>query len=203
MENNKEKRGIYNVTFNNKNATPVKTDLELVEDAIIEHIAMYVRGYNRERINDNSEKKVTGKGAKHIKIHLDKMSEGEITLEELLNLGKSLREYTKIFKSPYIDNRNAKIYEWQNSKGIRFRAVIAEIGGGTNPHTHTNSSNQIISFYSDRNLKLYKGYDRMQFKNPVVENYYKNEKIVSQEKIENKAVKPNNKAKSNDFERGM
>lgn len=106
---NNEKRGIYNVTFNNKNATPIKTDLEIIEDAIIAEIAMYVRGYH----------------------------------------------------NPH--------------NGVRFRAVVAEIGGGTNLPSHTNSNEQIITFYSDRNLKQYKGYDRMKFQNPQVENYYTNQ----------------------------
>ena len=116
-----------------------------------------------------------GRGAKHIQIHLDENSEGQITIEELLNLGNSIRTYLSIFKEPFIDNRDAKIYEWQNNNGVRFRAVIAEIGGGTNLPSHTNSNEQIITFYFDRNLKQYKGYDRMKFQNPQVEKYYINQ----------------------------
>lgn len=41
-----EKRGIYNVTFNEKKATPILKDIELIQNAVIEYIAMYVRGYH-------------------------------------------------------------------------------------------------------------------------------------------------------------
>lgn len=85
---NKEKRGIYNVTLNEKNATAIKTDIEAIQEAVIEYIAMYVRGWHNERRNK-------GMGAEHIKLHLEQGSEGQITIEELLNLGNSLRKYLK------------------------------------------------------------------------------------------------------------
>ncbi|SUW87775.1 hypothetical protein [Campylobacter helveticus] len=43
-----------------------------------------------------------------LKLHLEKGSEGEINLEELLNLGNSIREYLKIFKEPFDDGRGGR-----------------------------------------------------------------------------------------------
>lgn len=171
-DTNNEKRGIYNVTFNDKKSTAIKTDLELIEEAIIQEVIMYVKGYQDMRRDK-------GMGAEHIKIHLEENSEGQITIEELLNLGNSIREYLKVFDEPFIDDKNMKIYEWENENGVRFRAVVdkprhkdtqRELGGPQLPLPPTLDA--IITFYSDRNLKQHKGYDKMQFKNPQVEQYY-------------------------------
>ncbi|PAF42177.1 hypothetical protein [Helicobacter sp. 11S03491-1] len=163
MENKKEITGIYNTTFNEKKATPIQTknDLELIEDAIIESVIMYVKGFH-------NIKRDKGFGAEHIKIHLEKNSEGFITLEELLDLGKSIREYTKLFQEPFIDSKGAKIYEWENDKRVRFRVVVDIQRGGLQLPLSL-SDNVIITFYSDRNLN-----ERMEFKNPSVSDYYKN-----------------------------
>ena len=83
---NKEKRGIYNVSFNEKNSTPINAELEAIENAIIDYVVHYVKGWHNERRDK-------GRGAEHIRLHLEKGSEGEISLEELLNLGNSIREY--------------------------------------------------------------------------------------------------------------
>ena len=120
---NKEKRGIYNVTFGDEKVAPIFKDIEAIEDAVIEYIAMYVKGYH-------NIKRDIGLGAEHIKIHLGKGAEGEITLEELLNLGNSMREYLKTFREPFIDDKGAKIYEWENTEKIRFRAVVSKITDG-------------------------------------------------------------------------
>lgn len=167
----KEQRGIYNVTFNEKKATPIKTtiqtDLEVIEEAIINEVTMYVKGYH----NPNTS---GGRGSNHIKHHLEKGSKGEISLEELLNLGNALREYLKIFQEPFIDKKGGKVFEWENDKGVRFRAIIDNIkkdrvSSGTDLPSYTHSNQQIISFYSDRNFK------RMEFKNPLVKEYYENQ----------------------------
>ena len=171
---NKEQRGIYNVSFNNKNATPILENIEVIEDAVIEYIAMYVKGYH-------SAQRDKGFGAEHIKLHLEKGSEGEISLEELLNIGNSLRTYLNTFKEPFIDDKGAKIYEWENDKGIRFRVVAATKKADTSPcdnctatHILTNQGTNaasiaptIITFYSDRNLNK-----KMDFKNPKVTQHY-------------------------------
>ncbi|MBX7491224.1 hypothetical protein [Helicobacter turcicus] len=171
----KETRGIYNVSFNAKRATPIQKDIEAVENAVITYIAMYVRGFHLKRRNK-------GKGAEHIKLHLEKGSEGEITLEELLNLGNSLRVYLKNFNEAFIDKNGAKIYEWENDDEVRFR-VITDIDEQGHTSTTFHSSNEIIiSFYSDRNLS-----QRMEFKNPKVKAYYEN--TQSQTSILNQAHK--------------
>lgn len=181
-DTNNEKRGIYNVTFNEKKSTAIKTDLELIEEAIIQEVIMYVKGYQDMRRDK-------GMGAEHIKIHLEENSEGQITIEELLNLGNSIREYLKVFDEPFIDQDGRKIYEWQDDKGVRFRLVsdtlsqkglekTIQTGGSQLPLSPSerikedrinlsNFDNTIITFYSDRNLK-----DKMQFKNLQVEQYY-------------------------------
>ncbi|MBX7491277.1 hypothetical protein [Helicobacter turcicus] len=170
-----EKRGIVNVTFNAKRATPIQKDIEAVENAVITYIAMYVRGFH-------STRKDRGLGAEHIKLHLEKGSEGETTLEELLNLGNSLRVYLKNFDEPFIDEKEAKIYEWENKEKVRFRAIADRIRGeGDNCHS-SPSNDIIITFYSDRNLS-----QRMEFKNPKVKAYYEN--TQSQTSILNQAHK--------------
>ncbi|WP_238386999.1 MULTISPECIES: hypothetical protein [unclassified Campylobacter] len=162
MEDKKELRGIYNVTFNEKKATAIKTDIELIEDAVIAELTYYVKGWHNERRDK-------GAGAEHIKLHLKKGSNGEIKVEELLNLGKSIRIYKAQFKEPYKDNETASVYEWQNDEGVRFRTVIDRIRGEGHSNTPLSpSDSQIITFYSDRNLN-----QRMEFKNPKVAEYYK------------------------------
>ena len=157
-----EKRGIYNVTLNDKNSAPILKDIELIQNAVIEYIAMYVRGYHSFR-NDR------GFGSEHIKLHLESGSEGEVNIEELLNLGNSLREYINVFEEAFIDKNGAKIYEWQNEENVRFRAVADKLRReGDNCHS-TSPNDIIISFYSDRNFN-----ERMEFKNPKVKAYYEN-----------------------------
>jgi len=146
-----EKRGIYNVTYNGKFSTPVYKDLEDVEGAV-----RYAIG------NKN-------KGAKHIEIkHLeDTTKEGYITKQELLNMGENMRKFIKEYKEPFINDRKARLYEWEDKYGVRFRLVINDIkdkNGGSGIHsaiTSTSANDDIITFYSDRNLK-----EPMKFENP-------------------------------------
>lgn len=161
-------------------------ELEAIENAIIDYVIHYVKGYH-------NIKRDIGLGAKHIKLHLEKNSDGQITLEELLNLGNSIREYLKVFKEPFIDEKEAKIYEWENDKGIRFRAITDKITGGYlekltesyqkgGPQLPLSPSTfQIITFYSDRNLN-----EPMKFKNPKVEAYYQNKTIIKNIDTKNK-----------------
>lgn len=164
----KEKRGIYNVTYNGKNATQIKQDLDNINDAI---------KYERGNI---------GKGAKHISIrHLDDENKaGFVTKEELLNLGENVRNFIKEYKEPFVNKKNARIYEWEDDKGVRFKLVVSNKNGegrglpldksqdvssitndlrpatkkGLSP---SGSLNNIITFYSDKNLK-----EPMKFENP-------------------------------------
>ncbi|BAM32645.1 hypothetical protein HW260_03135 [Helicobacter cinaedi] len=158
---NKEQQGIYDVTFGDKEMTPIFKDIEAIEDAVIEYITMYVKGFHDKRRDK-------GLGAEHIKLHLDKGSQGEITLEELVNLGYSIREYLKKFENPFLEENGAKIYEWENEEHTRFR-VITDIQRGGRQLPLSPSEHQIITFYSDRNLN-----ERMEFKNPLVKEYYDN-----------------------------
>lgn len=164
----KEKRGIYNVTYNGKNATQIKQDLDNINDAI---------KYERGNI---------GKGAKHISIrHLDDENKaGFVTKEELLNLGENVRNFIKEYKEPFVNKKNARIYEWEDDKGVRFKLVVSNKNGegrglpldksqdvssitnDLHPATKkglspSGSLNNIITFYSDRNLK-----EPMKFENP-------------------------------------
>ena len=165
---NKERRGIYNVSFNEKNSTPINAELEAIENIIIDYVVHYIKGWHNERRDK-------GRGAEHIKLHLEKGSEGEINLEELLNLGNSIREYLKIFKEPYKDSNDARVYEWENNESVRFRIVTDTnyklIKGEGHSNTPLSPSDEIIiTFYSDRNLNK-----QMEFKNPKVAKYYANE----------------------------
>lgn len=215
MENKKEITGIYNTTFNEKSATPIKTgfetDIEVIENAIIEEVAMYVRGFH-------NIKRDKGFGAEHIKLHLEKDSKGYISIEELLNLGKSIREYLKIFKESFIDvegNKQAKIYEWENNKGVRFRAVVDKIRRESDncrsisfddikreglPKTPLSpSDNVIISFYSDTQAQSLDG--RL-----VQKNISSTEKIIPQnpkpQELKN-TLKPQIKPKYKEEEDGI
>ena len=152
----KEQKGIYNVAYNGKNAVLIQKDLRAVDEAL-----KLTQGYHLE----HSQK---GKGAKHIKIeHLqDSTKEGYVTDLELVNLGKDLRTFLKDYE-PFVEKQKsgqeARIYEWENKEGVRFRLVSKIQGGGTTADSHLESAEEIITFYSDRNLK-----DKMEFKNPIL-----------------------------------
>ncbi len=138
----REKRGIYNVTYNDKTATLVRQDLQKIDDALI--------------LEKGSNKKG---GAVHIKKHLDPGAKGAITQDEFLSVGKNIREYLQKYKEPFIDESGGRIYEWADGNGVKFRVVVYEKADGISA-SHPNS---IISFYSNRNLKK-----PMEFRNPQV-----------------------------------
>ena len=152
----KEQKGLYNVAYNGKNAVLIKKDLEAVDEAL-----KLMQGYHLQ----HSQK---GKGAKHIKIkHLtDPSKEGYVTDLEFVSLGKSIREFLKDYE-PFIEKQKsgqeARIYEWENKEGVRFRLISKIQGGGTTANSHLVSAEEIITFYSDRNLK-----EAMDFKNPAL-----------------------------------
>nr|WP_306809779.1 hypothetical protein [Campylobacter upsaliensis] len=149
-------------------------------------VIMYIKGYHNIRRD-------IGLGANHIKLHLEENSEGEINASELLNLGNSIREYLKMFKEPFIDEKGAKIYEWENDENVRFRVVVDKIPqghleqlgeeyqrGGSQPPL-SPSDEIIITFYSDRNLN-----EKMEFKNPKVKEFYENKEKSKNSKITSK-----------------
>ncbi|MCR2120251.1 hypothetical protein, partial [Campylobacter upsaliensis] len=139
----KEQKGLYNVVYNGKNASLIKQDLASVENAIALMQGTRYKGAKHERI-------------KHL---TDPSKEGYVTDLEFVSLGKSIREYLKDYE-PFIDTNGARLYEWEK-EGVRFRVVVNDIADmDSNPTTATE---EIITFYSDRNLK-----EAMDFKNPVL-----------------------------------
>ncbi|MBS4306829.1 crystallin beta/gamma motif-containing protein [Campylobacter vulpis] len=139
-----EQKGLFNVAYNGKNATLIKKDLEAVEEAIALMQGTRYKGAKHERI-------------KHL---TDPSKEGYITDLEFVNLGKSIREFLESYE-PFIDKNGARIYEWENKDRVRFRVVVNDVADmDSNPTTATE---EIITFYSDRNLK-----DKMKFKNPLL-----------------------------------
>ncbi|MCD8212852.1 MAG: hypothetical protein LUC34_02160, partial [Campylobacter sp.] len=141
-----EIRGVYNVTYNGKNATRVFKDLENLKEAL-----MFEKG------NKN-------KGGKHIRIaHMeDESKEGYITKQELLKLGLSVRNFLAKY-DPFIDKNGASLYEWSEN-GVNFRLVINKPAEAAT-HSRPPMPDEIITFYSDRNLKDGK---KFEFKNPVL-----------------------------------
>ena len=122
----REKRGIYNVAFNNKKSTIIRKDLKTIDEIIKfeKGEADYV--VNGERKN--------GYGALHIQKHLDTQNNGWVTKQEYLDMGQMLR------KSTMQEADDKRIYTYFNDEGIRFRLVI---GVGKNKE-------RVISFYSNR-----------------------------------------------------
>ena len=173
----KEQKGIYNVIYNGKAKAIIYKDLELADEAI----GLLTKGYVK--------KGKRGKGAEHIELrHLkDPTKQGYITDLELVNMGKSMREFLQRHKEPFVetlkDGQKAHIYEWEKGN-VRYRVVVEyHLGGGTTAHSHLNDRH-IISFYSDRNLK-----EPMKFKNPALDDtYYKMESQLKDRNIFKKAV---------------
>ncbi|EKB9601092.1 hypothetical protein OOV31_001341, partial [Campylobacter upsaliensis] len=144
----REQKGLYNVAFNGKNASLIKKDLEAVDEAIL-----FEKGTKR-------------KGGKHIRLahSTEPSQEGYVTKQEVANLGVNIREYLKNYE-PFIDKNGARLYEWKDENGVKFRAVVnnTQTSGG-NSHL-PSASEEIITFYSDRNLK-----EKMNFKNPLLKD---------------------------------
>ena len=166
----KEQRGIYNVTYNGKNATAIHKDLEKIDEVIA-----YSRGTKR-------------KGAAHIRLEhsTDSTQQGYVTPDEVANLGQNIRSYIKTHGQPFSDTNKARVYEWEK-EGVRFRAVVNDMpkkeASGCNSNLPAASKNassgnsnlpsaseEIITFYSDRNLK-----NKMNFKNPALNQSKKQE----------------------------
>ena len=158
-----EAKGLYNVTYNGKNASVIYKDLENIDEAIL---------YEKGRENPKNKK---GYGAKHILKHtIDKEAQGYVTPLEVSNLGKNIREFLK-HNEPFIDKNGARLYEWEKDS-VRFRLVVGDIGEDSttsvkSKKTYPTPSERIITFYSDRNQA------QMQFKNPkLLKEQVKNSK---------------------------
>ena len=86
-----------------------------------------------------------------------------------------MRKFIKEYKEPFINDRKARLYEWEDKDGVRFRLVINDIkdkNGGSGIHsaitstsdifdvgvgstthiTTTPVNDEIISLSSDKNL---------------------------------------------------
>ncbi|WP_370521383.1 ADP-ribosyltransferase-containing protein [Helicobacter winghamensis] len=142
----KEQKGLYNVAFNGKNAVLIQKDLENIDEAIL------------------LQKGTKRKGGKHIRLahSTDKTQEGYVTKNEVVNLGKDIRQFLKEHKEPFIDTNGARLYEWEKDSA-RFRVVVNDIQDSGGNSLLPSASEEIITFYSDRNLK-----EKMEFKNPVL-----------------------------------
>jgi hypothetical protein len=111
----KEMRGIYNVTFNGKNST-------IVRKADTDAMLMYNNGNNKY-------------GAVHIGKHLENGSMGEISKEELLNLGEVIRD-GRLYNS-----HGKNVYELDKN-GIKYKVV-----------TTGKEKDKVITYYSNRNSR--------------------------------------------------
>ncbi|QPH97801.1 hypothetical protein [Campylobacter concisus] len=99
-------------------------------------------------------------------------------------MGENVRNFIKEHKEPFVNKKNARIYEWEDDKGVRFKLVVSNkngegrglpLGKSQDVSSITNdlrpatkkglspsgSLVNIITFYSDRNLK-----EPMKFENP-------------------------------------
>ena len=122
----RERRGIYNVAFNNKKSTIIRKDLDVIDEII-----KFEKGEADYMLH--GERK-SGYGALHIQKHLDTQNNGWVTKQEYLNMGQMLR------KSTMKEADDKRIYTYFNDEGTRFRVVI---GIGKNKE-------RVISFYSNR-----------------------------------------------------
>ncbi|HEC1553668.1 TPA: hypothetical protein R1X37_000041 [Campylobacter upsaliensis] len=126
-----------------------------------EILAVLLKGY---------QKKGKGKGAEHIRLEhtLEPTQEGYLTRDELLDMGVKMREFIQKQGEPFMETNakgeKARIYEWQDDEGVRFRIVTNTKAKGGNI-APSPLADEIITFYSDRNLK-----EKMNFKNPLLKD---------------------------------
>jgi hypothetical protein len=142
----KEKRGIWNVTFNGKNAVDIKMD-DLFD------VIRYGRG-NRDS------------GAIHIlQKHIGEGKYGELTPEELLNMGEIIRKGEMPEDLVRVSENGQKSYAYESTKeGIRYRVAVFE----------NADSKKVMTMYSDKNVG----------KQDPVSQPPSNENIISQNKGE-------------------
>ncbi|MCR2108763.1 hypothetical protein CUPS4066_08600, partial [Campylobacter upsaliensis] len=140
------------------NQSTQKADILRDLDNADEILAVLLKGYQK------GEK---GKGAEHIRLEhtLEPTQEGYLMQDEVLNMGVKMREYLEKYGEPFIETNSkglkSRIYEWEeNDTRFRIVAGIRAKEGNTAPFP---LADEIITFYSDRNLK-----EAMNFKNPVL-----------------------------------
>ena len=169
----KEMRGIYNVINNGKESANVYKDLQKIDEAI--------------KLEQGSKKRG---GGVHIQKHLDPNAKGAVSQQEAMNMGENMREYLKKYKEPFVDKDGGKIYEWQDKDGVRFRVAVYDKfkksagAGSTTRITTTDARENIITFYSDRNLN-----GKMEFLDPRVRTEAKFEEFKAKNLDENGNIK--------------
>ncbi|MGX2973158.1 ADP-ribosyltransferase-containing protein [Helicobacter sp. T3_23-1059] len=139
----KEQQAIYGVVYKGEHSATIYKDLAKIDEALKNTIALN-KGYH----NLHSDR---GRGATHIKLHLEPYSEGYLSQNEMLDLGKNIREYINTYGSPFIDKRGARIYEWFNKEGDKFRVVVDNQRAGTTASVPADE--EIITYFSDRFTK--------------------------------------------------
>ena len=148
----KEMSDTFGVVYKGKNAALIYKDLQNLENAIL------------------LEKGDKNKGGTHIRLKhtKDTTQQGFVTPDEVENIGQNVRKYLKEHKEPFIDKDGARLYEWQDEQGVNFRLVARDkvSGADTLP---TSANEEIITFYSNRNLKDSTNFE---FKNPSVAKSY-------------------------------
>ena len=138
----KEQRGIYNVSFNEKKSTQIKKDLDDVNEAL-----KYEKGFENKKTKK-------GYGALHIQKHLDPQKNGYVTKQELLNMGDIIRGVNPV------ESRGKRIYEYTNNDNVRFRVVVGDRKNGEN----------VISFFSNRRAGEENNILAYNYTNPSDEN---------------------------------
>ncbi|MDR2790538.1 MAG: hypothetical protein LBB59_06140 [Campylobacteraceae bacterium] len=171
-EAQKEKRGIWNVTFNGKSAVDIKMD-------DLSNIIRY----------EHEDRKT---GAVHIvQKHLGNGKYGELTKAELLNIGEIIRKGEMPEGSVRISEDGTKSYTYELAKdGVRYRVAVMENADGK----------KILTMYSDKNTKVNSVRDPAG-ENPIVLNRTQVERRdpVSQSPS-NENIIPQPKEKYKDYE---
>ncbi|GHV04864.1 hypothetical protein AGMMS50229_07020 [Campylobacterota bacterium] len=122
-----EKRGIYNVHFNEKTSTIIRRDADEVVKALM---------YEMGRENPVTKK---GYGDQHIIKHtVDPSAKGFVTTRELLGMGDIVRSV-----EPRVEANGLRVYEKTTEDGTMFRVIVGDKHDG---------NERVISFYSDRNV---------------------------------------------------
>ena len=149
-----EREAIEKVLSGSTQKAEILKDLDNADEIL----AVILKGYQKGQ---------KGKGAEHIRLEhtLDTTQEGYLTQNEVLNMGVKMREFIEKYGEPFIETNDkgmkSRIYEWEENN-TRFR-IVAGIRAKEGNIAPFPLADEIITFYSDRNLK-----EAMQFKNPIL-----------------------------------
>ena len=149
-----EREAIEKVLSGSTQKAEILKDLDNADEIL----AVILKGYQKGQ---------KGKGAEHIRLEhtLDTTQEGYLTQNEVLNMGVKMREFIEKYGEPFIETNDkgmkSRIYEWEKNN-TRFR-IVAGIRAKEGNIAPFPLADEIITFYSDRNLK-----EKMNFKNPAL-----------------------------------